>query len=98
MKKRLFIKNAVILTTTAIILRTIGIFFRIYISNAIGSEGMGLHQLIFSIYTFTSAIASSGISIAVTRLVSEKIDVGGKKAVNKILSRALCISLFLGFF
>lgn len=97
MKKRLFIKNAVILTTTAIILRTIGIFFRIYISNAIGSEGMGLHQLIFSVYTFASAIASSGISIAVTRLVSEKIDSGGKLAVNKILSRALCVSIFLGF-
>ncbi len=96
MKKRLFIKNAAILTFTAVILRMIGIFFRIYISKAIGGEGMGLHQLIFSIYTFASAIASSGVSVAVTRLVCEKNS--SRNAVNKILSRALYISMALGIF
>ncbi|MBE7026178.1 MAG: polysaccharide biosynthesis protein [Ruminococcaceae bacterium] len=94
MKKRLFIKNAAILTFTGIILRVIGIFFRIYISKTIGAEGMGLHQLIFSIYTFASAVASSGVSVAVTRLVSEKN--ASKNAADKILSRALFISMFLG--
>lgn len=59
---------------------------------------MGLHQLIFSVYTFTSALASSGIGIATTRLVSEHIGFGGKSAVKKILSRALGISLTLGVF
>lgn len=96
MQKRLFFKNAIILTATAILLRAIGIFFRIYVSNAIGAEGMGLHQLIFSVYTFTSALASSGIGIATTRLVSEQIGFGGKSAVKKILSRALAISVVLG--
>lgn len=98
MQKRLFFKNAIILTATAILLRAIGIFFRVYVSNAIGAEGMGLHQLIFSVYTFTSALASSGIGIATTRLVSEHIGFGGKSAVKKILSRALGISLTLGIF
>ena len=40
-------KNAVIMTITAILLRTIGIFFRIYLSGCIGAQGMGLYQLIF---------------------------------------------------
>ena len=48
-KHKTFIKNAAIMTITALILRTIGIFFRIYMSNKIGAEGMGLYQLIFSI-------------------------------------------------
>ena len=96
LKKRLFIKNALILTATSIILRAAGIFLRIYVSNTIGDEGMGLHQLIFSIYTFASAIASSGINIAVTRLVTEDVVTGGKQAVNKILFRSLLLSLLLG--
>lgn len=96
LKKRLFIKNAAILTATAVILRGIGIFFRIYISNTIGAEGMGLHQLILSIYMFASAVASSGISVAATRLVSEKIVRGGAKAVNKILAYSLFVSIILG--
>lgn len=96
MKKKNFLKNAAILTATAIILRTVGIFFRIYISNAIGAEGMGLHQLILSIYMFASAVASSGINVAVTRLVSEKVGTGGLCTVKKILFHSLSASIILG--
>lgn len=96
MKKRTFVKNAAILTATSIILRAVGIFFRIYISNRIGAEGMGLHALIFTVYTFSSAIASSGVGVAVTRLVADEI-AGGRAAVRSILSKALGISLLLGF-
>ena len=42
MKKSTFIKNAFIMTATALLLRTIGMFFRVYMSNKIGAEGMGL--------------------------------------------------------
>lgn len=63
MKHKTFIKNAAIMTITALILRTIGIFFRIYMSNKIGAEGMGLYQLIFSIYVLGSTFATAGISI-----------------------------------
>lgn len=60
MRKFTFIKNAAILTATALILRTLGIFFRIYMSNAIGAEGMGLYQLIFSVYVLAAAFAAGG--------------------------------------
>lgn len=60
MKKATFIKNAFILTATSLLLRTIGIFFRIYMSNKVGAEGMGLYQLIFSIYVLGSTFATSG--------------------------------------
>lgn len=95
MKKLLFVKNVLILTLTAILLRGMGIVLRIYISNKIGAEGMGLHQLIFSVYTLASALASSGISIATTRLISEKGH--GKGSVRKIMHRALFLGGFFGF-
>ncbi len=96
MKKKLFLKNALILTSTAILLRGAGIVFRIYISNKIGAEGMGLHQLIFSVYTFASALASSGISVATTRLIAEKGE--RKNAADKIMRRALSLSIAFGLF
>lgn len=61
------------MTITALILRTIGIFFRIYMSNKIGAEGMGLYQLIFSIYVLAATFASSGICTAVTRMVTDEL-------------------------
>ena len=65
MKKTSFIKNAFILTVTSLILRTIGIFFRVYMAGKIGAEGMGLYQLVFSIYTLAATFASAGICTAV---------------------------------
>lgn len=70
MQKRLFLKNTIILTATAFILRGVGIFFRIYLSNAIGSVGMGIYQLIFSIYSLMSMLVSAGFSISATKLVA----------------------------
>ena len=63
MKKHTFLKNAFILTATSLLLRTVGMFFRVYMSGKIGAEGMGLYQLIFSIYVLASTFATSGISV-----------------------------------
>ena len=60
------------MTVTALLLRTMGIMFRVYMSNKIGAEGMGLYQLIFSIYILFTAFATSGITIAVTRVIADE--------------------------
>lgn len=84
------------MTVTALILRTIGIFFRIYMSNKIGAEGMGLYQLIFSIYVLAATFASSGICTAVTRMVTDELATGTKKSVLRILRRAVLLSVLIG--
>ena len=91
-----FLKNAAILTVTSLILRTIGIFFRIYMSNKIGAEGMGLYQLIVSIYVLGATFATSGISTAVTRLVADELVRGIASSVRRILRRSIALSLILG--
>ena len=93
-----FLKNAMILTATSLILRTIGIFFRIYLSNKIGPEGMGLYQLVFSIYILAATLSTSGISTAVTRLVTEELVSGSRQSVQKILRRSLAITLTVAVF
>ena len=85
MRKTIFIKNAAVLTASALILRFVGIIFKVWLSNTIGSEGMGLYQLIFSVYVLASTFAISGTSTAVTRLVAEELALGSKKGTVKIL-------------
>lgn len=96
MRYKLFFKNAVILTVTSLILRTAGIFFRIWLSNAVGSEGMGIYQVILSVYVFASTFATTGICTAVTRIVSELPAVGAtaKKTVTvcALISVALAVA------
>ena len=73
MKKRVFFLNAVLLTASALLLRTMNISYRVYLTSKIGAEGMGLYQLVFSVFVLAITLSTSGISLAVTRLVSEAI-------------------------
>ena len=95
MKKVLFIKNAMVLTATALILRMAGIFFRVWMAGAIGAEGMGLYQVIFSVYVLASTFATSGICTAVTRIVTERLAVGDPIGAKRTLRISIWISLII---
>ncbi len=96
MKINVFIKNTAVLVVTALILRSVGIIFKIHLANLIGSEGMGLYQQIFSVYILVSAFATSGISTAVTRLVSEVCE--DRQKVTVIMKKATVLTLALSVF
>lgn len=95
MKKVLFIKNALILTVTALILRAIGMIFRVWLAGSIGAEGIGLYQVIFSVYILAATFATSGISTAVTRLVTERLAVGDKRGANRVLYISSLLTLLI---
>lgn len=98
MKKTVFIKNALVLTASSLILRFAGIIFKVWLAQKIGSEGIGLYQIVFSVYVLASTFAISGTSTAVTRLVTEELALGNKKGTLKILRRAIQVSLIIAFF
>lgn len=95
--------NVIVLTVTALLIRTIGISFQVYISNRIGPAGIGLFQLILSVYILALTIATSGIRLATTRLVAEELakerETGAKKAVKACIlysvSFGIVISIIL---
>ncbi len=94
-KKGVFIKNAALLTATSLILRFAGIIFKVWLSGKIGSEGIGLYQIIFSVYVLASTFATSGISTAVTRLCAEEIAREKPQNCKHILSRAIALILII---
>lgn len=98
MKKTLFIKNALILTATGLILRFLGIIFKVWLAARVGSEGIGLYQLVFSVYTFAATFASGGITIAVAKLCAEELATGTKSGLSKILRRSTSLVLAVSLF
>lgn len=95
MKKRLFVENAMLLTVTSLLLRVAGMFFRIYIANKVGDEGMGLYQLIFSLYNFGITLATTGVSVASTRMVAEWLARDGGNP-RQLAGRVVRYSLLVG--
>lgn len=95
MKKTLFIKNAAILTFSGLILRFAGIIFKVWLAGAVGAEGMGLYQIVFSVYVLFATFATGGISTAVTRLVTDELALGSKRGTGRIMGRAVQFTLWV---
>ena len=93
--KVILIKNAMLMTVTSLALRLVGMVFRVWLASAVGAEGMGLYQQIFSVYAFISVFASSGIGLVVTRLVSEEITLGCRRGVDMIIARSVFLTLLV---
>ena len=60
------------MTAFSLINKLLGVFLRLFLSSRIGSEGMGLYQLIMSVYTMFSTFATAGFTVSVSRLIAEK--------------------------
>ncbi len=60
------------MTVLSLVNRLLGVFLRLFLSSRIGSEGMGLYQLIMSVYTMFSTFATAGFTLSVSRLIAEK--------------------------
>lgn len=96
MTKRKFFVQGSILTAVSLFLRITNMGYRSYLSQKIGSAGMGLYQLIFSIFMLTVTMSTSGISLAVTRMVSAAIAANKRELVRSTVAKCfafcLCIS------
>ncbi len=91
-----FLINGSILTVTALITRSISMVFNIYVSNKIGSEAVGVFSLVMSVYLFFITLATSGLSLACTYLVSEQFAKGNYLEGLKAVRSCNLFGIFLG--
>ncbi len=98
MRAKKFIMNTFLLTVTSLLIRGIGLYFQIYLSGKIGAAGIGLFQLIMSVYVFGVTLAVSGVRFAVCRIVSEEIGLENESAIRGAVRRCLVYALSFGLF
>ena len=99
-----FILNGLLLTSVSLLMRGVGVCFNVYISNTVGAEAMGLFTLISTVYGFAITLATSGVNLAATRLVSEalgeissagiRIKNGKTASVRAVMRKCVAYSLF----
>ncbi len=96
MNKRRFYLNTAVMTGCSLLLRLMGIVFRIFISNQVGAEGMGLYQLVLSVHILGSTFATGGLITAITCIAGEHLARNNVKAVNKLMRIGTLLSLVIG--
>lgn len=89
--KSTFGKSALIIAAGGILCKIIGAIYRIPLTNALGSEGIGLYQLVYSVYALFVVIVTGGITQAISRLVAE----GDTKCVKNAFWFCFVLSLVM---
>lgn len=89
--KSTFGKSALIIASGGILCKIIGAIYRIPLTNALGSEGIGLYQLVYSVYALFVVIVTGGITQAISRLVAE----GDAKCVKNAFWFCFVLSLVM---
>ncbi len=79
------------LTTVNLVSQTLAFFYRVSITYLIGAENMGLYQLLMPAYFVITSFCYSGLTVAVSRLVSEHIALKRQNELKGVLSNALTV-------
>lgn len=96
MTRKSFVGSAIILMIAGFVVKVLGFVYRIYLSNLIGAEGMGLFQLITPVYSLVILTLTSGVSIAVSKMVAEELAQNHIVNLRRITSVALAIVVVSG--
>jgi stage V sporulation protein B len=85
-----FFVNTLILTAAAMAMRVLGVAFQSWLAGHIGTAGVGLYQLIMSVYMLAVTLGSAGVRLTATRLVVAAGCYEGRKGVKSAM-RACCL-------
>ncbi len=95
-QKNKFISGAIILSIGAFLSKFLGAFYRFPLTNIITSNGMGIYQLIYPLYSLLLVLSSSGIPVALGKLIAENIELGRINYVRKLEKSTFIIVLIIG--
>lgn len=91
-----FLKGALILSIAGAISKILGAVYRIPLARLLGGEGMGLYQMAYPIYTTILSLATAGVPVAISVLVSQKETQGYTGDSRKIFKVSLLMLFVFG--
>ncbi|MBQ8369109.1 MAG: oligosaccharide flippase family protein, partial [Clostridia bacterium] len=91
-----FLQGAFILTISTAFVKLAGLLFTIPIANMLGGEGMGYFYAAYDIYNMLAVLASAGLPVAVSRMVSETLVSGNTDEAERIYTVSARIFTVIG--
>ena len=95
MTEKSLVKGAAVLAAAGIIVKVFGAAFRILLASFITDQGMAYYSPAYYIYAVLLVVSTSGIPIAISRMVSERYAIGRYDEADRVfhISRYLMIGL-----
>lgn len=94
--KKTFVAGAALLGVAGVLVKVLGVFFRIPLGNIIGADGLGYYQTAYPMYILMLTISSSGLPTAISRMISERRSVGQYYEAYRVFKVSFKVMLGLG--
>ena len=91
-----FFKGALVLGIASLLVKLIGAFFKIPMTNLIGDDGMGLFNGGYQIYTFMFIVATAGFPVAISKMVAESIARNDEQDAKRVFQTAFSLLFIIG--
>ncbi len=93
-----FMKNVVILICSQLLIKVLGLIYKLVITNieGFGDAGLGYYSAGYQIYSLLLTLSSIGIPSVISKLVSERIAIGDTKGAQRIFKVAFRFFTILG--
>ena len=95
--QKVFFSGVLLLTLSTILVKFVGLFYKIPMLSYLGSEGMGYFHSAYEIYAIFCIIATAGLPIALSVLISAALVEEKKEEVEGIWQISLAIFIIIGF-
>ena len=96
-RKNNFIVQGSLLAVASIVVRIIGMVYRVPLTAIIGDEGNGYYTSAYSIYTLLLILSSFSMPTAVSRIVSANLVNGNYRNTHRVLKAACFYATVVGF-
>ena len=88
--------GAISLSLATLIVKLLGVFYKIPLAAILGDEGMGYFNSAYTVYAFFYLLCTAGVPKAIMILISEKTAECRGEEINKIMHIASRAFLLLG--
>ena len=95
-RQNTFFGGAAVLAAGILVVKLIGMFYKIPLLNIIGEQGSADFNNAYNIYAVLLTISTAGLPVAVSKLVSEANALGRQNQVQRTFYLALSLFLVLG--
>ncbi|MEX2415352.1 MAG: polysaccharide biosynthesis protein [Paenibacillaceae bacterium] len=97
MKKDTLLKGTIILASAALVARALGVVQRIPLKHLLGDAGMATYGIAYNVYFVLLIIATAGIPSALSKLISERVELDRVEEAKRLYRAAIGFALVAGF-
>lgn len=91
--KNSFVQNAFILFVASIVAKFFGMFYKIPLLKILGSEGLGLYQMVYPIFAFFVVLCSNGVVVALSKSIARQNLICAKQREKQFLKAGFFVSI-----